>query len=555
MKQKVTTVLLLLFAAGMLGYTFYLGKDEATEEPSATKDQKEQQPPLIKGQNEEKSKGRKTKPTPPASYGLPRQPKRDAVPAKPLPTQEGVVEREKVRSPLPPQGNPYAGVKLLFLILLGAAILGGGWYCYTHCDFAWISGGRNGNPNPTNGTKPLDGGDKPTKNEPSAASREKAVEGWLQTKASQLESGSLEGYLNGAGKKVTLALVDIDATLIVKEKEGAKEKVNRGLIDALKEEGIKDMALFTQMGDRRMAVEKGNNPKGEMTRWQLIQALEGTGFKVWGVITPADSTYKRGLGAAYKDCAEGNLERKATQEETQTFQMANGTIKNPTQSSVDFYQHLCDPNFDNKRTMFRYFMERCSQFEGTLFFIDDGAKLNMPNLERDEKSREVALPTNPIFYNVTDEYHKNSHKKFELVSIQVPYNWHHMSENLLPLHAPPQSNSACASNKREKTRAGVNRCENYAAPSICKKLKKNMNLSIGPQTKAYYAAILSRERSAQKVVAQGKPVIYTMPPEPLNIYYLDQKLKSGDAPSTWDLWNDQKGTKTTSFLTLIKPSN
>lgn len=301
-------------------------------------------------------------PARPASYGSPHEPKKDALPAKSLPIQEGVVEREKGRSPLPPQRNPYAGIKLLLLLLLGVAILGGGWYYYNHCDFSWVSSSGNGTPNPTDGIKPFNGVYKPTKDKPLASSREKAVEGWLQTEASGLKCGSLEGYLNGAGKKVTLALVDIGATLIIKEKEGAEERVNQGLTIALKEAGIKDVALFTQMGRRRMALEKGDNPKGEMTCWQLIQALEAAGFKVWTVITPADPIYKQGLGFAYKDCVEGNLAKSEKQE-----------------SDVDTYDSLTTAYFDssknidprNKRSMFRYFMERCSQFAGSLFFIDD----------------------------------------------------------------------------------------------------------------------------------------------------------------------------------------
>jgi|GEM_PF-4023614 len=73
--------------------------------------------------------------------------------------------------------------------------------------------------------------------------------------------------------KRPVALLDVDDTLIV------KGKLNIELLNALKEKGIKDVYLLTDMIMINSSIEERQN---------LIEALAREGFTCHGVITPAD---------------------------------------------------------------------------------------------------------------------------------------------------------------------------------------------------------------------------------------------------------------------------
>ncbi|NSL16765.1 hypothetical protein HRQ65_00035 [Tatlockia micdadei] len=83
-------------------------------------------------------------------------------------------------------------------------------------------------------------------------------------------------------EKRPVALLDVDGTLIIRDKTKNQEQLNQNLLDALMKKGIWDVYLFTDMYfDERQL----------QNRKQLIEQLTSQGFRVHGVITPSDYTW------------------------------------------------------------------------------------------------------------------------------------------------------------------------------------------------------------------------------------------------------------------------
>jgi hypothetical protein len=75
-----------------------------------------------------------------------------------------------------------------------------------------------------------------------------------------------------------LALLDVDHTLLF------DDRLNMNLLDSLKERGIKDLYLFTDMTLKK---------SGMKDRKELIEKLQDLGFNVHGVITPLDLVWDK----------------------------------------------------------------------------------------------------------------------------------------------------------------------------------------------------------------------------------------------------------------------
>lgn len=99
-----------------------------------------------------------------------------------------------------------------------------------------------------------------------------------------------------------VALIDIDGTLMKMGKDRDKPRLtlNLPLLQALKEQGIYDIQLFSNMSMDTLVNEFNRNSFG-MHRKQIVDELKAMGFKVHALITPGDVAYNRGLGAVYND--------------------------------------------------------------------------------------------------------------------------------------------------------------------------------------------------------------------------------------------------------------
>ena len=118
-----------------------------------------------------------------------------------------------------------------------------------------------------------------------------------------------------------------------------------------------------------------------------------------------------------------------------------------------------------------------------------------------------------ILLTAVEEYHKaGAAAKFTLVCIQVPQNWKYFN--------------------------GIT--------------EKNAPYSIGPQTAAYYEAIL--EMISSGLASKGKPLIYVRPGLAETVHYLYKNASS----YVWGAWecdkrykDDKTNVKSTLFFTLL----
>ena len=81
----------------------------------------------------------------------------------------------------------------------------------------------------------------------------------------------------------TFAFLDLDNTLI----NTSATKLNQSLLDALKEQGIRDICLFTSMNHRQISDDL-TNASVQYSRPAIIAELKKQGFVVHRVMTPSD---------------------------------------------------------------------------------------------------------------------------------------------------------------------------------------------------------------------------------------------------------------------------
>ena len=415
--------------------------------------------------------------------------------------------------------------------------------------------------------------------------------------------GELKKFLNGVGKYAKFALVDVDKTLIVEERIDGKKSysINQGLIEELKEAGVRNVALFTRMAADKIINEFA--PHGSIssvTRQQVIEALEKNGITVWAVITNADHAYGKGLGAAYLHA----LEKKLT-----NAIVRYGTAKPHSDLKLDdeltnlWYQYhslQADKTADeqNKVTMFTDFMKACSGFEGTLFLIDDDSPLDGLSIV------PLTIPGEKVMLSAVEKMHGNiwwlklkedgrlefnKHLKQKLIDKK---NAEEIEKEALELEKV--GNNAEAAKRYKETDKLRNHARGKLIPNftsilytaaeeylkkkpafrlVCiqvpsmywvpilklkdvtsgkysiEKIKTN---SITPHTKAYYRAIFS---GYPDLKSSQQPLVYRAPELNITDYYFKKKLAEKAVKYNWGLCcygPNNKKNEDTFVLTLIQ---
>lgn len=104
----------------------------------------------------------------------------------------------------------------------------------------------------------------------------------------------------------SFAFLDVDQTLLYDNSD-----INLTLLDALKNQGITDIFLFTNMDMKEIG--RIGRELAPMSRYELINILQKNGFKIHGVITPADTGYCNdsmySIGHAYEHLYKPSYER------------------------------------------------------------------------------------------------------------------------------------------------------------------------------------------------------------------------------------------------------
>jgi hypothetical protein len=109
---------------------------------------------------------------------------------------------------------------------------------------------------------------------------------------------SLAGHPQTTNRK--FAFLDVDCTLLFEQRS-----LNLRYLHTLLDTGITDVYLFTNMDMEDIRIFGYDS--APMSRHELIQQMEAMGFKVHGVVTPADNGYfeddgqPKPIGAAYRE--------------------------------------------------------------------------------------------------------------------------------------------------------------------------------------------------------------------------------------------------------------
>ncbi len=99
----------------------------------------------------------------------------------------------------------------------------------------------------------------------------------------------------------SIVFADIDETSILYNNCTCEHVHNNLLFNWLAKQSDYDLVLFSNMSSTDLQILKDDRFVLCITREQLIDDLQQKGFRVHGVITPADPTYNNGPGAAYQD--------------------------------------------------------------------------------------------------------------------------------------------------------------------------------------------------------------------------------------------------------------
>lgn len=196
-------------------------------------------------------------------------------------------------------------------------------------------------------------------------------------------------------KKRPVGLLDVDNT-IFDIKTG---KVNRALLDAYKELGIRDIYCFTNMDFATLASEHQHLDRQastgskamEFTRAEIVSLLEKEGFRVHGVVTPIDIGYDKTVGSAYQELyvpeakrfISGEITFSSSSDDPEFSKKAKTifTIKEKNrEKQPDFCRDLSikldssgDINkaFNIKGMLFDFFNKKKPSWAGKAIFADD----------------------------------------------------------------------------------------------------------------------------------------------------------------------------------------
>lgn len=211
-------------------------------------------------------------------------------------------------------------------------------------------------------------------------------------------------------KDKTIALLDIDKTLIIANSNNSADIYNDDLLKFLKNNGVNDIYLFTMMNLNKLKTEFAEQ-KTTISRKKLVEYLKKKGFNVHGVITPADCELKNGLGIAYKSYYLPQYKR-----------FENNTITISTcDNDEDFKKAAEGANklFD-KGKMFDYFLQENKDkslgITSCIFFDDSDENIILVNNANTNNKNKIALSsikvTDPKITKEKQDYDKAIFKHF-----------------------------------------------------------------------------------------------------------------------------------------------
>src|SRR5579862_266534 len=155
----------------------------------------------------------------------------------------------------------------------------------------------------------------------------------------------------------SIAFLDIDRTSILYSHNNSEHKheLNPLLMSELAKLKQYDVVFFSNMSTRDIQYLSDDKYVRCITREKLIQLFEENGFRVHGVITPADPAYYLGPGAAYRDLYKVAYDKAQRKENN----------KNECDEFHDYFSDIQISNWikhhysrkaAQKYTMFEYFL-------------------------------------------------------------------------------------------------------------------------------------------------------------------------------------------------------
>lgn len=208
--------------------------------------------------------------------------------------------------------------------------------------------------------------------------------------------------------------LDVDKTLLLKNDDG-NHVVNQTLLDHLKAYGYLNIYLFTNMNltDHEQLLNayemssSDNEIPVRISRYQLIAELEKQGFVVYGVITPADMVFNRGIGAAYDELYLPDYERiqrkinKAQlnlNEERMKLQERSRHFDNLVYISPLPEEYTDKRLAGQKYNMFSYFMSDClpGNVNHILYVDDDKDCLQAVKQSAEARDAEVLVKLSTV---------------------------------------------------------------------------------------------------------------------------------------------------------------
>jgi hypothetical protein len=173
----------------------------------------------------------------------------------------------------------------------------------------------------------------------------------------------------------SIVFLDIDNTLLFSDPTtGHKQTINYQLLDTLIQDNHIDLYLFSNMDLRDIKYIYDQRYSNSITRERLIDILTEMGFTVHGVITPADPSYNKGPGGAYRDFYRPAYEKAKNHEgyekESLEFDLYRGRRSDGFMISM-----LHQNSAVAKYSMFEYFLKHKSaslnNLNQVIYYDDD----------------------------------------------------------------------------------------------------------------------------------------------------------------------------------------
>ncbi len=195
-----------------------------------------------------------------------------------------------------------------------------------------------------------------------------------------------------------IPLLDVDNTLVM-----GNDLYNDELINALAEQGISEVYLFTSYSSNGAGTKENKGSRDKLTQY-----LASKNIKVLGVIVEDDVLYQRGLGEWYKDKLLPLEQAAATNSDTlqkdkhkvevleMEFRMGMteeqfNQLSSESQKKV---LQIAKSNSPNKGDMFKYVVSQLGS-QHTYFFIDDDIDKNFGDVKAAAEglnARVMAIP-------------------------------------------------------------------------------------------------------------------------------------------------------------------